>query len=122
MKRFEAGSAYLSLFGSMSTLICCALPATLVFLGAGATFASLITAFPQLIWISEYKIWFFSGAGILLGLSGYLQFFKPQVCPADPIKGKACSNTKRLAQIVYFCSLALYVVGFFFAFILPSLI
>ncbi|MGQ2966894.1 MAG: hypothetical protein ACT6QL_13855, partial [Methylophilus sp.] len=45
----------LSLFTSGSTLICCALPATLVAIGSVATLTSLISQFPQLIWISEHK-------------------------------------------------------------------
>ena len=46
----------ITLFASSSTLICCALPALFVLLGAGATFASLVNFFPQLIIISQYKI------------------------------------------------------------------
>ena len=38
-----------SLFTSFSTLICCALPALLVSIGAGATLAGIISNFPQLI-------------------------------------------------------------------------
>ena len=40
---------FLSLFASSSTLICCALPAMFVALGAGASFAALVTNFPFLI-------------------------------------------------------------------------
>lgn len=42
-------SALLSIATSSSTLICCALPALLVAIGAGATLAGLVTAVPQLI-------------------------------------------------------------------------
>jgi hypothetical protein len=37
----------LTLLASTSTLICCALPALFVALGAGATFASMVNAFPS---------------------------------------------------------------------------
>ena len=53
----------LSLFTSGSTLICCALPATLVAIGSAATLASLVSSFPQLIWISEHKALVFGLAG-----------------------------------------------------------
>jgi hypothetical protein len=39
----------LSLFASSSTLICCAIPALLVSLGAGAALASLVAVFPQIV-------------------------------------------------------------------------
>ena len=41
----------LTLFGSFSTLLCCALPALLVSLGAGAVTIGLVSAVPQLIWL-----------------------------------------------------------------------
>ena len=47
----------LTLLASTSTLICCALPALFVAIGAGATFASMVNAFPQLVIISHYKIY-----------------------------------------------------------------
>ena len=39
---------YLSLFASSGTIICCALPALLVSIGAGAALSSLFSIFPQL--------------------------------------------------------------------------
>jgi len=52
-----------SLFTSGSTLICCALPATLVAIGSAATLVSLVSNFPQLVWISEHKALVFGLAG-----------------------------------------------------------
>jgi hypothetical protein len=40
---------YFSLFGSFSTLICCALPSVLVLLGMGTAVASLLSAAPWLV-------------------------------------------------------------------------
>ena len=48
---------FFSLFASTSTLICCALPAIFVAIGAGATFASLVSSFPFLITLSKYKLY-----------------------------------------------------------------
>ena len=55
---------------SFSTLICCALPAALVSIGAGAVLARIVTAVPQLVWLSEHKLQLFLLAGLTLTLSG----------------------------------------------------
>ena len=44
-----------TLLSSAGTLVCCVLPAVLVTLGAGASLAGLVTAIPQLVWLSEHK-------------------------------------------------------------------
>ena len=59
-----------ALFGSLGTLVCCALPALFVTLGFGATFASLIGTFPQLTWLSAHKGWVFGGAAFCLAAIG----------------------------------------------------
>lgn len=102
----------------MSTLICCALPALFVVLGAGATFASLITSFPQLIWISERKVYFLVFGGVMLALAGFLQWnARVKSCPVDFNFGAACSATRDWSKIVYFVSLFIYLVGAGFALI-----
>jgi hypothetical protein len=65
---------YLSLFAGSGTIICCALPALLVSIGAGATLGSLISTFPQLVIISIYKIQIFFGAFIVLVVTGILKY------------------------------------------------
>ena len=66
---------YLSLFTSSGTIICCALPALLVSMGAGAALSSSIAVFPQLVILSIYKIPIFTGAFIMLIIAGILQYF-----------------------------------------------
>jgi len=66
--------ATLTLFSSVSTLLCCALPALLVSLGAGAVMAGLVSTVPQLIIISRHKPTVFIIAGLLLVLSGFIQW------------------------------------------------
>lgn len=115
-------SALLSIFTSSSTLICCALPALLVTLGAGATLAGLVSAVPQLIWLSLHKGLVFGLAGLMLAAAGALQYrarFAP--CPADPRLAAACARTRRISLGVYGLSLAIYTVGVVFAFLLPLL-
>ena len=115
--------AFLSLFTSTGTLICCALPALLVALGAGAALSTLISAVPGLVWISEYKEAVFVFAGVMLTVSGWLQWrsrFAP--CPVDVGQRNACLRTRRSSAMVYGASVLVFVVGGFFAFILPLLI
>ena len=115
--------AFLSLFTSSGTLICCALPAALVALGAGAALSTLISKVPGLVWISEYKEAVFVFAGIMLTVSGWLQWrsrFAP--CPVDAAQRNACLRTRRSSALVYGASVVVFMVGGFFAFMLPILI
>ncbi len=107
-----------ALFGSFSTLICCALPILFVSLGAGAVVAGLVSAVPQIVWLSEHKVPLFIFAGIMLVLSGiscYLARNAP--CPVDPAQAKACMRMRRLSLGVFIFSVVLYAIGFFAAFI-----
>src|SRR5437764_12785446 len=65
---------YLSLFTSLSTLLCFALPSLLVLLGLGATVASFLSAVPWLVTLSRHKNWVFAFSGILIALS-FLQMY-----------------------------------------------
>jgi hypothetical protein len=115
-------SSLLTLFASSSTLVCCAIPALLVSLGAGAALASLIAVFPQIVWISENKeiIFFISTTMMLIG--GVVQWrnrYAP--CPVDPKLRQACLRTRKVSLGIYLISLALLMVGGWFAFIQPLL-
>jgi hypothetical protein len=111
-----------SLFTSGSTLICCALPALLVALGAGAALSSLVTALPQLVWFSERKAGVFGFAGAMLVLSGALQWRARNLpCPLYPALAASCTATRRGALRLYLLSLAIFATGAFFAFAAPLL-
>jgi hypothetical protein len=108
----------LTILSSFGTLLCCALPALLVSVGAGAVLASLITAMPQLVWISEHKIPLFAFAGLMLVLSGISTYRNRSApCPADPVQAKSCLRLRRLSARIFYLSSVLYVIGFFFAFL-----
>ena len=108
----------LTLFGSLSTLLFCALPALLVSLGAGAAVIGLVSTVPQLIWLSEHKIGLFIAAGMLLAVSGISRYMTRNApCPIDPKEARACKKLRRISLRVLYFSLAAYVVGFFFAFV-----
>ena len=113
----------LSLFTSGSTLICCALPATLVAIGSAATLTSLVSNFPQLIWISEQKGLVFGVAGAMLTIAGYLQWqARNAPCPVDPIMARVCTKTRKNSLRVYWLSVGIFALGAFFAFVAPLLI
>ncbi len=63
-----AGASVFSALGlSLLGTTCCALPIALVALGAGAAVASLASAAPWLVTLSEYKAATFSATGLVLG-------------------------------------------------------
>jgi hypothetical protein len=108
----------LTLFSSLGTLFCCALPALLVSLGAGAVMASLVSAVPQLVWLSEHKIALFVFAGLIQVLSGINNYRNRNApCPIDPVKRKSCLRSRRWSLAILYASSLIYAVGFFFAFV-----
>lgn len=108
----------LGLFGSFSTLLCCALPALLVSLGAGAVMIGLVSAVPQLMWLSEHKVALFIFAGCMLLLSGISRYLsRNEPCPADPQQAKACIRLRKISLGVFIVSVVAYLIGFYFAFI-----
>ena len=108
----------LSLFTSVGTLLCCALPALLVTLGAGAALAGLVSSAPWLVALSKYKLYTFTIAGVLIVASGMLRWrARNAPCPIDPVQAKACMRLRRISAWVYWFAVAVYAVGFFFAFI-----
>jgi hypothetical protein len=120
--RTGAWASVASLFASSGTLLCCALPALLVALGAGAALSSLVSAVPQLVWLSEHKLALFAAAGLMLAGAGWLQWrnrFAP--CPADPALRDACLRTRKASAWLYGASVLVYAVGAWFAFVQPCL-
>lgn len=115
-------SSLLSLFASSSTLVCCALPALLVALGAGAALSSLVSVFPQVVWLSEHKEGVFVFAGVAMAASGALQWRNRNApCPTDPALRHACLQTRKVSRRAYLFSAVVYLVGGWFAFIQPWL-
>ena len=109
----------LTILSSFSTLLCCALPALLVSLGAGAVLASLVTAVPQLVWLSEHKMLVFAFAGLMLALSAVYDYRNRRApCPTEPTKARSCLRLRRLSAWIFAVSSVLYVIGFLFAFVL----
>jgi hypothetical protein len=109
-----------TLLSSAGTLVCCVVPAFLVALGAGAVLAGLVTAMPQLVWLSEHKPLVFGTAFALLVVSGVATWYARTLpCPADPAAAQACQRLRRINVALYGISLVSFVLGLTFAFILP---
>jgi hypothetical protein len=107
----------LTILSSFSTLVCCALPAALISIGAGAALASVVTTVPQLVWLSEHKIPLFVFAGLMLALSGFSGYRNRNApCPTDPAQAKSCMRLRRWSGRIFCFSAAIYATGFFFAF------
>lgn len=115
--------SYLSLFTSGGTLICCALPALLVGLGAGAVMVSLVTSMPKIVWFSEHKVGVFIFAGVMLLISGFLQWKARSLpCPSDKDLAELCNKTRVNSLRIYFFSVSVFLIGGVMAFVAPWLI
>lgn len=113
----------ITLFSSASTLVCCALPALMVSLGLGATLAGILTAVPQLIWLSNHKTLIFLTGGGLLILGGVFQKINQNApCPLDPVLRGSCLRTRKNSLMIYLVSVGIYLCGGFFTFLAPLLV
>jgi mercuric ion transport protein len=119
--------SFLSLFTSLGTLLCCALPSLLVLFGLGATVAIVLSEAPWLVSLSRHKHWVFIVAGLLItanfvyvyAVAPRLQI-KNEAC--DPNDPTACQTASRFSRIVLWCSAGLYLVGGFTTYILGPLL
>ena len=115
--------AYLSLFSSLGTLLCCALPSLLVLVGLGATVASFLSAVPWLVTMSRHKNWVFLIAGTLIAANfAYTYALAPRLraCPAD--SPEACETASRLSRVTLWVSAVIYSIGVFSAYALGPLL
>ena len=95
----------------------------MVALGAGAALAGLVTAVPQLVWLSEHKAGVFGLAFAMLGLSGALLWRARRLpCPSDPALARACSRLRTVSVVLWWAALACTMLGALFAFVLPGLV
>lgn len=113
----------LSLFASTSTLLCCALPAVLVTIGAGAVMAGIASNVPGYIWLTEHKIQLFILSGIMLALAVIMRWKSRKApCPIDPVQARACTRLRRVSGVLLYTSVVIYLVGGFFAFFAADLL
>lgn len=117
----ETGLTWLTLFATTGTLVCCALPITLVTLGLGAAMASLVSAVPFLVTLSQYKILLFALSGALLTLAGWMVYRPGRACPRDPELRASCIRSQTWNRRIYWFSVFTWSVGFFAAFLMLPL-
>lgn len=125
-RKRSAVLGYFSLFTSLGTLLCCALPSLLVLFGLGASVASLLSLVPWLVTLSRHKHWTFaiSGALIALGFSN-MYYIAPRLRgkqPCAPENPTACEDSSKASKVILFVSTAIYLAGFFVAYILGPIL
>jgi len=117
--------SYFSLFTSLGTLLCCALPSLLVLAGLGASVASTLSSLPWLVTLSRHKQWTFAVSGSLIALSFLNMYYfsprlKAQSCaPGDP---SACEAASKFSKVLLWVSAAIYFVGIFSAYLLGPIL
>jgi len=116
---------YFSLFTSLSTLLCCALPSLLVLFGLGASVASMLSFMPWLVTLSRHKQWTFTVSGILIALSFVNMYYispriRAQQC--SPENPTACEEASRLSKVLLWVAAGVYAVGVFVAYVLGPIL
>jgi mercuric ion transport protein len=117
--------SYFSLFTSVGTLLCCALPSLLVLAGLGASVASTLSALPWLVTLSRHKQWTFTVSGTLIALGFFSTYYlaprlKAKACASD--NPSACADASKLSKALLWFSGAVYVIGFFSAYLLGPIL
>jgi hypothetical protein len=113
--------SYFSLFTSLGTLLCCALPSLFILFGLGASVASLLSSFPWLVSLSRHKNWTFSLAGALIGL-GFVNMYyigprlRARQCSSE--NPSACADASTMSKALLWISALIYSAGFFVAYVL----
>jgi mercuric ion transport protein len=117
--------SYCSLFTSLSTLLCCALPSLLVLLGLGASVASMLSSFPWLAALSRHKDPTFGIAGVLIAcsfLNTYYILPRKGAKECVPDSAGACVKASSVSRILLWVSAVIYAVGFLLAFVLGQIL
>ena len=124
--RRSAMLSYFSLFTSLSTLLCCAIPSLLVLFGLGASVASMLAFTPWLVTLSRHRVWTFSVSGTLIGLSFVNTYYLVPRLPGSDVcdagDGSACRNASRVSKVLLWVSAGVYAVGFFVAYALGPIL
>ncbi|NRA30387.1 MAG: hypothetical protein HRU11_08995 [Parvularculaceae bacterium] len=119
----ETAAPTLALFASVSTLLCCALPAMLITFGAGAVMAGLTAQVPGIMWLSAYKGPLFAVAGVLLLGAAFMKWrARNAPCPIDPRQARACMRMRLIGTWTLSFAAVAYLVGGFFAFFAADLL
>ena len=113
--------SWITLLASTGTLLCCALPILLVSLGFGAVVATLTSSLPGLVILAAYKAWMFSGTALLLGVTAWVLWVRPQQCPNDPELAARCAQAHAWNSRVLWMAAVVWGVGCTSAYLLLPL-
>lgn len=116
---------YFSLFTSVGTVLCCALPSLLVLFGLGASVAAMLSFLPWLVTLSHHKQWTFAVSGLLITLGFFNMYvIAPRLKTNEACEpgDAACGEASRLSKVVLWMSLAIYAIGFFVAYVLGPIL
>ncbi len=114
---------YLSLFSSVGTLLCCALPSLFILFGLGATVASALSAAPWLVTLSQHKNWTFTVAGVLMAANfAYVRAVAPRLQAACDVGDESCARAARINRVLLWVSAGIYLVGFCVAYLLGPIL
>ncbi len=113
----NVGVACGTLLASSATLVCCVLPAVLVSIGAGTVLVGLVSAVPQLIWLSEHKGIVFGTVAAVITISGVVLWrARTLPCPTDPVLARSCMRLRSVSLRLYGASVICFLLGAAFAF------
>jgi len=117
--------SYFSLFTSVGTLLCCAMPSLLVVAGLGASVASTLSTLPWLVTLSRHKQWTFAVSGVLIALSFLNTYYvvprlKATACTSD--NPSTCADASKFSKKLLWLSAVIYAVGFFTAYALGPIL
>ena len=117
------GIAALSLLFCSGTLVCCALPAALVLLGAGSVMATLLSWIPGLVVFSQQKALVFGAAALALVMAGFglHRSANKRSCSIDPVEAGRCRRRLRQARWLYVVSCSAFLTGGTVAYVLPMM-
>ncbi|GAM99853.1 hypothetical protein U91I_03508 [alpha proteobacterium U9-1i] len=92
-------------------------------LGMGAVVAGLVSAVPQITWLSENKPLVFGGSGVLIALAAWLQWrARNAPCPSDTAAARACQRLRTISVVVLVVAAVAWGIGAFFAFFAAQLL
>lgn len=111
---------FISLFTSMSTMLCCGIPIIMIALGFGAALASATTTLPWLNYVGEYENWILVISALYLILV-YFVIRNLNYCPTDPKQAEFCRKSKKFNWIVFWIAVAIWIIGFSASYIIYPL-
>ena len=110
--------SWITLLASTGTLLCCALPILMVSLGFGAVVATLTSSLPVLVTLAQYEPWMFAVSALLLGITAWVLWVRPQQCPGDSALAEQCAKAAVWNRRVFWVASVVWVIGFTSAYLL----